>query len=106
MFKIAKKAEGPMVFDWDKAANLIKKRKAKRAYAGLEGDWKDTFGIIWDSSSGGIVDNARMFLASTWAKPSIELESNTYPCFRMKSETPGWDELTVWPDSARAIIKG
>ena len=103
MFKFAKKAEDPMVFDWDKAARMIKRRKTMFAYAGLDGDWKDTHGIIWNIAK-GIIDNSQMFLASTWAKPSIELGSKIYPCFRMKSETPGWDELTVWPDSARAII--
>ena len=109
MNKISKffsKIKEPMVFDWDKAARLIKKRNAKFAYAGLEEDWVDTSGVIWDSSKGGIVRNKKLFLASTWTKPIIEVNWSKYRCYRRKSKTPGWDELTVWPDSAMAIVEG
>ena len=36
----------PMVFDWQKAARIIKERKAKTASAGLQGDWEWTGGKI------------------------------------------------------------
>lgn len=38
-----------MVFDWDKAARIIRERKPSTAAAGLSGDWEYTGG---DGSSG------------------------------------------------------
>ena len=37
-----------MVFDWDKAARLIKERKPKCASAGLRSDWQYTGGTIYE----------------------------------------------------------
>lgn len=44
----AAKAKGNevMVFDWDKAAQIIKERGATEASAGLESDWEWTGGDI------------------------------------------------------------
>ena len=36
-----------MVFDWNKAATLIKDRKPKNASAGLRGDWEYTGDTIY-----------------------------------------------------------
>lgn len=36
-----------MVFDWDKAARIIKERRPIRAGAGLRDDWENTGGVIF-----------------------------------------------------------
>lgn len=98
-----------MVFDWTKAAQMIKEEKPKVAYAGLHDDLEYTMGTIW--RNGKIVDDDDTFLASTWATPVILLADDDYEyeeiqCYRMESETPGWNSDTKWPDEARKIIEG
>lgn len=95
----------PMVFDWDKAAQLIKDRNAKNASAGLSNDWEWTGGDIY--RDGAIVsrDDTYTYLSSTWATPEIEIDGELIDCFKMKGKTPGWDYDTYWPESARKILE-
>ena len=93
-----------MVFDWDKAARLIKEKKAEYAEAGLAGDWEWTGGTIYED--GHPVKDSYTYLASTWATPQIDLDGELIACYRMQSETPGWDSSTKWPESALSILEG
>jgi len=61
----ANRDQEEMVFDWDKAATLIKDCKPKFAAAGLMGDWEYTGGEIY--RNGKIEDDDYTFLSSTWA---------------------------------------
>ena len=90
-----------MVFDWEKAAKIIKESGAKNASAGLSGDWKWTGGEILED--GHIPTDSYTYLASTWATPELEINGKTIDCYRMQSETDGWDAHTFWPESAKAI---
>ena len=101
---MANAGKEPMVFDWDKAAQIIKDRKPEYAYAGLRDDWEYTGGCIYEE--GRPVKNYYTYLASTWAIPELSIEGDVIPCYRMKHETPGWDSDTKWPDSALAILNG
>ena len=92
-----------MVFDWDKAALLIRERKADYAAAGLSQDWEWTGGTIF--MDGKPHTESYTYLASTWAQPELQIDGESIPCFRMQSETPGWDSDTKWPESALAILK-
>ena len=93
-----------MVFDWDKAAQLILEHKATYAAAGLRNDWEYTGGTIL--LDGKPVKNEYTYLASTWAMPEILINDYTIPCYKMQSETPGWDSDTKWPASALDILQG
>lgn len=93
-----------MVFDWDKAARLIKESGLKDASAGLRGDWGWTGGEIFTDGQPNLDDYT--YLASTWAVPELEIDGETVDCYRMQSETPGWGSDTKWPESALAILKG
>ena len=93
------------VFDWDKAAQIIKDRGAKNASAGLSEDWDWTGGSIL--VDGRIPKDAYTFLASTWATPELQIEDeDVIDCYKMKSETPDWGSDTFWPDSAKEILFG
>lgn len=91
------------VFDWDRAATIIKDRNASAADAGLEGDWECTGGAIW--RDGGVVpaDDTYTYLASTWASPLLLVDGESVECWRYEEQTPGWTAETYWPDSARTI---
>jgi hypothetical protein len=91
-----------MVFDWDKAAKLIKDSGFKDASAGLSGDWGYTSGEIFINGKPKMSDYT--YLASTWATPQIEIDGEYYDCYRMESETPNWHSKTMWPNSALKII--
>ena len=95
------------VFDWDKAARLIKERKPKIAEAGLEGDWEYTGGVIYRNGK-PVTDNdigdSYTYLASTWATPILELDGDPVECYVMDDKR-GWDEHTKWPKSALEILK-
>lgn len=98
----ANRGKEMMIFDWDKAAEIIKERCAKNASAGLSGDWEWTGGEILEN--GKIPDDSYTYLASTWAVPLLKVDGEMIPCFKMESETNGWGSGTFWPESAKAII--
>lgn len=93
-----------MVFDWNRAAEIIKERKVKNASAGLSGDWSYTGGRILENGSPVSREDTCVYLASTWAVPELEIDGDVFPCYKMQSETPNWDSSTYWPESARMII--
>ena len=93
-----------MVFDWDKAAELIRDSKCTEAAAGLEGDWEWTGGMIY--SGGKPVKDTYTYLSSTWATPQIRIDGYEIDCYRMEHEAPGWNAYTKWPKSALRILGG
>ncbi len=93
-----------MVFDWDKAAQLIKESGCKEASAGLSGDWEYTSGSIFEDGKPNLVSCT--YLASTWATPELEIDGEIYDCYKMQSEVPDWGADTKWPDSAVKILEG
>ena len=93
-----------MVFDWDRAAEIIKARKAHSASAGLSRDWGATSAVIFYDGKPTPPGDPDTYLASTWARPELCVDGKTFGCFKMQSETPGWDAETYWPESARAKL--
>lgn len=93
-----------MVFDWDKAAQIIMESGAEYASAGLRGDWEYTGDTIL--AGGKPYMDGDTFLASTWAVPELMVDGELFECYKMQSETPGWYSGTKWPDSALAILAG
>ena len=91
-----------MVFDWNKAATLIKDRKPKNASAGLRGDWEYTGDTIY--KDGKPVGNCDPYLASTWAVPELYMDGDIVECYRMAHEVPRWNANTKWPQSALEIL--
>ena len=91
-----------MVFDWEKAARLIRERKPKCASAGLRSDWEYTGGKIYED--GKPVMDDYTYLASTWAVPEIDIDGEVIDCYRMENEVPGWSAKTKWPKSALDIL--
>lgn len=90
------------VFDWNKAAKLIKDRKPKFANAGLKDDWEWTGGVIF--LNGGIVRDSYTFLQSNWAEPQITLDNGDPISCWVYADTVPWDAQTKWPDSALDIL--
>ena len=94
-----------MVFDWDKAAEIIREKKPEEASAYLKDDREWTGGVIYQN--GEIVLDTYTYLASTWATPMLDIgEVNDIPCYRMEDQVPGWDSGTKWPQSAIDILEG
>ena len=94
----------PKVFDWDKAAQIIKDRGAQSASAGLAQDWEWTAGLILKDGNPIPADDTYTYLASTWATPTLRINGENIECYKMKSETPGWGSDTYWPQSALDIF--
>ena len=92
------------VFDWDRAAHLIRERSPDIVSAGLSGDLEYTEGDIYRDGKPVPRDNTYTYLASTWATPLLIIDGDEVECFRMESETAGWDAGTYWPESALAIL--
>ncbi len=91
-----------MVFDWEKAARLIKEYNATEASAGLSGDWGFTGGTIFENGKPDM--ESYTYLASTWATPELKIGDEIIDCWRYASDMPGWDCKTKWPDSALAVL--
>jgi hypothetical protein len=77
-----------MVFDWDKAAKLIKENKPNSASAGLSGDWEYTGGNIYENNSPINREDTYVFLASTWATPELDLDGDILDCYIMEENVP------------------
>lgn len=92
-----------MVFDWDKAARLIKEQNANSAAAGLRSDWEWTGGMIFEDGEPAM---EYTYLASTWAVPELSLDGKIIECYKMQHEVPDWNAHTKWPESALEILKG
>lgn len=60
------RGRGLMVFDWDKAAELIKRFNPECAFAGLRGDWEWTGGCIY--SDGKPVMDAYTYLTANYKR--------------------------------------
>lgn len=88
------------VFDWDKAAKIIKERKPETASAGLAEDWFWTGGTIYEN---GRPVKSATYLASTWATPVLRFDGEEIVCYRPKGYH-GWNEDTRWPKSALKIL--
>jgi hypothetical protein len=103
----ANRGRESMVFDWEKAAYLIKKYKVQEASAGLAGDWGCTGGDIFrDNKPITSRDDTYVYLASTWATPELCINDEYFDCYRMQSEVPNWDAHTLWPQEALDILNG
>lgn len=94
------------VFDWVKAAKLIKENKPDSASAGLSGDWEFTGGEIYSDGKPLSCEDSMLFLSSTWATPELEMDGLRQDCWIWKSDSPGWGASTFWPEEALAIING
>jgi hypothetical protein len=92
------------VFDWDKAAEIIKERQPEWAAAGLIEDWGYTGGTIYSDGAPESPDDTYTYLASNWATPTLVInDSEEIECWVPMTED-GWNEHTYWPDSALKIL--
>jgi len=98
-----------MIFDWNKAAKIIKARKPKTASAGLSGDWEWTGGEIYEANRGPVPRNETYtYLASTWATPELKIDDDMIDCFIMEDKVPKeWSGTSdvYWPQSALDILQ-
>lgn len=101
-----------MVFDWDKAAKLIKENKPDMASAGLSGDWEYTGGGIYKNNSPIKHEDTYVYLASTWAIPQLDLDGEIFDCYIMQDNVPeSWIlefgenySGIYWPQSSLHIL--
>lgn len=96
------KTKEQKVFDWDKAALLIRESGTKNASAGLREDYDWTGGEIYRDGQPVLDDYT--YLASTWATPTLYLDEYQTDCYVMQSATI-WTDSTKWPASALAILQ-
>jgi len=102
----ANRGKDLMVFDWNRAAEIIKSSGVDSASAGLSGDWGNTGGYIFTKGKPNHYGYTR--LASTWATPELEINGEFIPCFIMENDVPKeWGDNLMflnWPESALKII--
>mgnify|MGYP000959760599 CR=1 FL=1 len=98
----ANKGKEKRVFDWVAAAKKIKEKNPQIAQAGLQGDFEHTSGVIYED--GEIVKSKSCYLKSNWAIPILVIDDEAYECFLMEEQTE-YNENTMWPDEALAIIE-
>ena len=80
---LANRGKAMMVFDWDKAAKIIKETGAKEASAGLCGDWEWTGGNILVDGRPASEDESPSHLSSHWATPELEIDGCRQDCYKM-----------------------
>ena len=78
------------VFDWHKAARLIREGKAVTAKAGLASDMEWTSGSILTDGKPTPKDDTYVYLASYWATPVLVLDDgDEVECWTWEDETSG-----------------
>lgn len=107
----ANRGNAMKVFDWEKAARLIRERKPTEASAGLATDWEYTGGLIYANSNFVPREDTYTYLASTWATPELDMDGDVVDCYRMESDVPAsWGDGDMadiyWPEAALAILNG
>lgn len=103
----AKAAQGQKqkVFDWHKAADIIRDGKVQEASAGLSEDLEYTEGTILENGIPVSEDDTYCYLSSNWAIPVLVIEGEEIPCWKYEDELPEpWDSGTMWPESAKARL--
>lgn len=73
------------VFDWDAAADYMKKRNIQNARAGLQSDLEWTGGTIL--IDGKIPEESTTYLSSVWAIPVLVIDDEEIPFWRWREET-------------------
>ena len=101
----AARGQPQRVFDWGKAARIIKERQPSKAEAGLVEDWWETAGDIWRDGEIVPEDDTYTYLSSNWATPTLVLEGEQIACWIGEADTE-WDAGTYWPQEARDIVLG
>lgn len=99
------KYDEPKVFDWIKAAKIIKEKKAMNAQAGLIEDWFWTGGSILHDGA-YVLENDNLYLSSLWATPVICIDGRFEECWVRESKAHGWGSGTIWPPEALDIMNG
>ena len=102
------------VFDWDKAAKIIREKNAESAMAGVRNDfdWEWTGGIILEK--GEPVFSCGDCLETTFGVPEIVLMddegfytmTDAIECYKEKCGETDRDNKRAWPESALKILKG
>lgn len=92
------------VFDWYKAARLIKESGYLNASAGLREDWEYTGGFIFKDGKIVPSEETYTYLASMWAVPELNIDGHFYECWIWQKDSPGWNAETYWPESAYKIL--
>jgi hypothetical protein len=97
------------VFDWNKAAEIIRNSGTNHASAGLSGDWEWTGGMIFTDGKPVDPGDTYVYLASTWATPELNTGDGEEPCYIMEDEArERWGDVEFsslyWPDSALKIL--
>lgn len=92
------------VFDWAKAARIIKEQNITDAYAGLAEDWGWTSGIIFQDGKVVPQNKTYTYLASTWATPQLLINHKHINCYIISSDTK-WNAQTYWPKEALEILQ-
>lgn len=91
-----------MVFDWDKAAEIIKNNPKVCWRAALRNDEFWTGDTIYEDGKPNL--DAHTYLASIWAVPYIFNDEENICCYKYSDEVPDWNSDTIWPKSALEIL--
>ena len=97
------KDKEPKVFDWVRAAKIIKEKGADSASAGLQSDWEWTGGDILKDGEPIPEKETYVHLTSTWAIPELNIEGEITECYLMESEST-WKYGAYWPEEALKIL--
>jgi hypothetical protein len=102
----ANKGRPHKVFDWNKAARILRDSSAKQAIAGLSLDLEWTAGEILKEGKPVPSGDTYTYLSSNWATPVLIVDGGEeIECFVMEDEANGWDAKTYWPESALKILR-
>ncbi len=86
---IANKNRELMVFDWDKAANIIKDRKPRLVVAGLAGDMEYTSGVIYENGKVPSRNETYTYLSSPWS-PAATIQNASGGAPSPSIRSPAW----------------
>ena len=96
------------VFDWARAAEILRERGLPDAEAGLQNDMEWTGGSIMRDHKPVPREETYTFLASIWATPILVINDEEISCWKYDDNSHNTAAAeTYWPDYAvQALTRG
>lgn len=94
------------VFDWDRAAALIKATGAQTALAGIDKDWLSSSDSIFDDGRARVDSACQAWTENPNMSPCLELDGKRMPCFKEMwvSDITVADRRAIWPGRSAEIL--
>ena len=93
-----------MVFDWEKAAEVLRERQPVAASVSFIGKHERTEPVLIYRDGEPTPDPRTFCPYDAFDKPTLLIDGDEIECFRLENTITTWAIDEYWPESARRIL--